>query len=60
MLAVRFFAKTYGWTERQAVEETSELAWEWLPKIEQAHARVTEMKQREAERDARNAQRRAF
>lgn len=60
MLAVRFFAKTYGWTERQVLEETSESAYEWLPKIEQAHARVTEMKQREAEREARAAQRRTF
>jgi len=59
MLSYRFFAKTYGWTPDQ-VDNLTEEAYEWLPKVEQAHARVTEMKQKEAEREARSAQRRAF
>jgi hypothetical protein len=59
MLSYRFFAKTYGWTPQQ-VDELSEDCYEWIPKVEQAHARVTEMKQREAEREARAAQRRTF
>ena len=59
MLAYRFFAKTYGWTPGQ-VDELPESAYEWLPKVEQAHARVAEMRQREAEREARSAQRRTF
>ena len=59
MLSYRFFAKTYGWTPQQ-VDDLSEACYEWLPKVEQAHARVTDMKQREAEREARNAQRRTF
>ena len=57
MLSYRFFAKTYGWTPRQ-VDELPELAYEWLPKVEQAHGRVTQMKQEEAAREAQNPRRR--
>jgi hypothetical protein len=55
MLMVRFFAKTYGWTERQCLEETSLEAWEWLPKIEQGAARAIELERKRAERQARSA-----
>ena len=57
MLSYRFFAKTYGWTPGQ-VDELPELAYEWLPKVEQAHGRVMQMKQEEAAREAQNPRRR--
>ncbi len=49
MMEVRFFATHYGWTEEQAGEEISLEAAEWLPKIEEAHARAAEKRQRDAE-----------
>jgi len=60
MLSYRFFAKTYGWLPEQVREHLTEEEFEWLPKVEQAHGRVTEMRQREAAREARSAQKRAF
>jgi hypothetical protein len=59
MLSYRFFAKAYGWTPEQ-VDSLPEPAYEWLPKVEQAHSRVAEMKQKAAAREAGGKQRRGF
>ena len=59
MLSYRFFAKSYGWTPEQ-VDSLPDSAYEWLPKVEQAHARVIEMEQKAAAREARGKQRRGF
>ena len=58
MLSYRFFAKTYGWMPRQVDDCLTEEEYEWLPKVEQAHGRVAQMKQEEAAREAQNPRRR--
>lgn len=60
VMAYRFFAKMYHFTRRQVDEEIDIEDYEWFPRIEQAEARATAMKQRRAEREARAAQRRGL
>jgi hypothetical protein len=59
LLAVHFFGKAYGWTERQTMEETSEAGYDWLPKIVEADARAQNLLRKQAERAARQTGRHA-
>ena len=60
MLSYRFFAKTYGWTPEQVREHLTDEEFEWLPKVEQAHRRVAEMKHADAQQPGRHARQRGF
>ena len=58
MLLYRFFAKTYGFTEKQVKEDLSLDTYEWYPRIEEAEARAAEILQKQAQRDAKREQHR--
>lgn len=52
MLAKRFFAKNYQFTEEQT-EESSLDALIWFPEIEEAEARATRIKQKQESQQQR-------
>ena len=52
MLAKRFFAKTYRWTEDQT-EDASLDALNWFPVLEKAENRATEIRQRQESQQQR-------
>jgi hypothetical protein len=59
-LAYRFFAKTYGFSERVVDEELSDTMYLWYFKIEQAEHRATELMRKQAEREARRGRHARF
>jgi hypothetical protein len=56
-LMLRWFAKTYGFTEQQSREELSLEALEWWPLIEQAFSEAERMERAAEERMAKRSQR---
>jgi hypothetical protein len=53
-----WWADNFGFTEEDVNERMSESTYEWIPKIQAAKNRAIAMKQKEAAREARAAQRR--
>lgn len=49
MLTIRWFARTYGWTERQTADSSAEAIY-WLPLVEEAAARAAETRARQHQR----------
>jgi hypothetical protein len=56
-LTLRWFAKTYGFTEKQTREELSLDALEWWPLIEEAISESDRMEREAQERMARRSHR---
>jgi hypothetical protein len=54
MLTYRWFAKSYGFTERQVDDEMSLEGLDWLPVIEDAADHAAEAERKRAEREARH------
>jgi CHASE1-domain containing sensor protein len=50
----------HGLTRRQVDEDISLEDLEWVPKLDAAKARVTEMRQKQAAREARSGRQRGF
>jgi hypothetical protein len=57
-LMYRFFAKVYGWTQRQVNEDISLEMYDWYPRIERGEAGAQEMKERAAKAAAAHDKRR--
>lgn len=56
-LTLRWFAKTYGFTEKQTREELSLEALEWWPLIEEAVSEAERMEHEQQQRMAKRMQR---
>jgi hypothetical protein len=60
MLTFWYFLEKHGLTRRQVENDLDLDDLEWVPKIDAAKARATEIKQKQAAREARHQQRRGF
>jgi hypothetical protein len=52
-LTYRWYAKTYGWTQRQVDEEMSAEMADWYPLIEQAADRAAVLMEKQAKHEKR-------
>ena len=55
-----YWLDKHGLTRRQVDEDISDDDFDWFPKLDAAKARATEIKQKQAAREAQGRQRRGF